>query len=176
MKTILTALAMIVSSYGGAYAQTKDAKACGTKENQVCRVSKDKSSVSCYKTQYANNFKVCKGEHNYFICCQEQSRTNSTPKKTYANQEMNYVEQKGYITRNYTVVDMSVPQNQSYANTSHSSLAAGYPNSGKNACYVGDNVAENNRAPYKGCASPQSDGPEANSYRNLNVSNTRTLE
>ncbi len=177
MKKILVALIMTGFAYGGANAQQpKQTTTCGIKQNHVCRVSKDKNSVSCYKTEYAENFKVCKNNtHGYFICCEIPGLYNSTHYNYAANQpEAQETEQVDYVTvdNNHGYIDKTVPQNQSYVNTTYSLYEEDYlRTSGKKACYVGNNVAKSNRAPYEGCASPQSDGPDANKQRNLNVSN-----
>lgn len=174
MRKILVALVVTGLAYCSANGQTKQINACGVKQDHVCRASKDKKSVSCYKTQYAENFKVCKGEYGYFICCETPSVNNSTHFRFVANTPVKHEVE----TFEYTVpvarempVDMTVPQNQSYVNTSYSTSGSNTSgNSGKKACYVGNSVAESNRAPYKGCPSQQSDGPDANKQRNLNVS------
>src|SRR4051812_8913481 len=74
MNKILTALAIAGFSWFGANAQTS----CGTSAGKVCRMSADKKSSSCYKTPYAQNFKICKGDNGYFVCCEKPNPTNST--------------------------------------------------------------------------------------------------
>jgi hypothetical protein len=179
MKKILVALVMTGLAYSGANAQSSKVKACGVKNEQVCRVSKDNKAVSCYKTKYAENFKVCKGDHGYTICCETPGLYNSTHYNYTANNAVSKeTEEYQYpATGNYnTVVDMAVPQNQSYVNTTYSLYSDSYTQkSEKKACYTGNNVAASNRAPYEGCPSPQSEGPEVNKQRNLNVSNPANM-
>lgn len=80
MKKLLVALAAGLFACTGAEAQTK--VACGKKnpdqKNTLCRIHPEKGVRACYKTKYASNFKVCKGEAGYFICCETPSPTNST--------------------------------------------------------------------------------------------------
>jgi hypothetical protein len=80
MKKLLLALTAGLFAYTGAEAQ--GTVACGKKnpneKNTLCRIHPTKGVKACYKTKYASNFKVCKGEAGYFICCQTPSPTNST--------------------------------------------------------------------------------------------------
>ena len=179
MKKIMIALVILASAFS---AQAQKAAVCGTKSDQVCR-RVGNNGVSCYKTKYAENFKVCMGTNGYFICCESPNKYNST------NYETNYVivEPKQSNIRDYDNdvvyqnrpaenVDMTVPQSQSYAVNTSSSYEGYY--TGVNhikVCYGGNNVAEQNRAPYKGCPSPQSDGPERNRQRNVNVGTHENL-
>lgn len=48
---------------------------CGRDEKQVCRKGAD-GKTECYKTNYAQNFEVCKGSAGYYICC-DPPRTSS---------------------------------------------------------------------------------------------------
>ena len=172
MKKILMALAMTGFVYVSAEAQTVK-KSCGTSENQVCRKSSGKG-ISCYKTKYAENFKVCKGNSGYFICCEEPNQTNST------RAAMQALRAKQYPADDYQ--DMSVPTaSQFVAPVSQSipqytankaSYYEGYfdtPKGKIKACYGGDNVAELTRAPWQGCNSPENDGSDKNRQRNVNV-------
>ncbi|MCD6013739.1 MAG: hypothetical protein K0Q79_3601 [Flavipsychrobacter sp.] len=183
MKKILVALVMIGTAYSTANAQSSKAKACGVKQEQVCRVSKDKKAVSCYKTQYAENFKVCKGDHGYTICCETPGVYNSTHYNFVANKAISQNNNQDQNMYQYTAtasdnmaVDMTVPQNQSYVNTTYNIYSNSYTyRGGKKACYMGNNVAASNRAPYEGCPSPQSEGPDVNKQRNLNASNPTNM-
>lgn len=179
MKKLLTVLAISVLAYAGAQAQTERINACGVKHNEVCRPSKDKNGASCYKTEYASNFKVCKSDCGYYICCETPDRNNSTfPDRALATEKdkgTQYDDGQMAVS-DRQAVDMTIPQSQSYVMQSSSDYHGFYPkNSSRKGrikvCYTGNNVAANTRAPYEGCPSPQSEGPEVNNYRNLNVSN-----
>ncbi len=65
MKKILMALGIIAVAYTGAEAQQK----CGREDKHVCRQRSDGNTVSCYETKYAQNYKVCKGDKGYYVCC-----------------------------------------------------------------------------------------------------------
>lgn len=80
MKKILMALAITAVAYTGAEAQTK----C-TNEKKVCRPGADKNSVNCYETKYAQNYKVCKGDKGYYICCGSDvtANNNAEERTTY---------------------------------------------------------------------------------------------
>ncbi len=171
----MIALVILASAYGSAVAQ--NAQTCGVKKDKVCRrVGNNK--VSCYKTDYAENFKVCMGNTGYYICCETPNQTNST-NPGYVMVERQQVYSRDYnndvVTQNEET-NMTIPQSQSYVMTSSNSYEGYYPK--KNyikVCYVGDNVAEENRAPYKGCPSPQSDGPERNRQRNVNAGSPESM-
>lgn len=177
MKKLLIAMIITGMGYCGANAQTSQINVCGVKHDKVCRLSADKKNVSCYKTKYAENFKVCKNDAGYFICCETPEYYNSTfPVQTTARvktrKAVNNEHAVNNTRENNGAVDMTIPQSQSYVMTSTGTYQGYYPKKGKiKVCYVGDNVALNSRAPYEGCESPQFDGPEANNYRNMNVSN-----
>lgn len=181
MKKILAALAITGLVVSGANAQTTRINVCGVKHDKVCRQSADKKSTSCYKTEFAQNFKVCKNQHGYYICCETPDHTNSTYGGVVAQDENRTVanQNQGWTSNNQNrpEVDMTIPQSQSYVMQSNNSYEGYYTDRNKNkrgrikVCYIGDNVAANNRAPYEGCPSPQSDGPEVNNHRNMNVSN-----
>jgi len=181
MKKILIALAMIGFAYSSAEAQERVS-------NQVCRFSS--KGVSCYKTKYAENFKVCSDDYRYFICGETPTYSNSTnPQLAVRRQRAGREDMTGYNTyaslhdNNVepsapTAMDMTAPQSQSYpANTGFgmstaTSYEGYYPK--KNyikVCYVGNNVAEENLNPYRGCPSPQSEGPAVNNARNINANN-----
>ena len=177
MKKILMALTMTGLTYCSAEAQTDSKKNCEVIQTQVCSKGRD-----CYKTKYAENFKVCKNNRGYFICCETADYNNSThPMYVVDNQQASnpndYVQTGSYAQNEASdaTVDNTVPQSQSYAGYSiikTYSYEGYYPQKGKmRSCYVGNNVAEETRAPYKGCPSPQDDGPERNRERNVNVSN-----
>ena len=161
-------------TYFSAEAQHEGKKNCEVIQTKVCVRGGD-----CYKTQYAENFKVCKNDHGYFICCEPPEYYNSTHTgfvaTNYQNPDgysQNYMQNEAY-TPNEATVSNNLPQSQSY--TGYYIVPGGtytgyYFQKGKiKACYVGDNVADLNRDPYFGCPSPQYDGPEKNNERNLNV-------
>jgi hypothetical protein len=64
MKKLMMALAVIAFAGTGAMAQ---AKKCGTNDGHVCKTYGGQSS--CYKTDYAQNYKICKGAAGYYVCC-----------------------------------------------------------------------------------------------------------
>jgi len=176
MKQILMALTITGLSFMSAEAQNT--------QSQVCRMS-PKKGESCYTTKFAENYKVCKNNSGYFICGETPNYANSTHPHFTVSSNMGYTDD-AYAMQNNTAqaqttetdIVMVAPQSQSYPNntdfgmTSSSSYEGYY---GKRnymkVCYVGDNVAENNRNPYHGCPSPQDEGPERNNERNKNVSN-----
>lgn len=168
---------MLGLAHSGANAQVK-ATTCGIKNDKVCRASPDKKSTYCYKTEYAENFKVCKNDHGYFVCCHPEAALTGQ-QKTAAKARPAYTPQ---VQDAYTAANdyqeapaATVAANQSYVNINNNkqSKARYYTNrNGKKVCYIGDNVAASTRAPYVGCASAQSEGPQVNNNRNINVNNT----
>lgn len=163
MKKILTTIALSIAAVA-AQAQTK----------LVCH--KD----HCYKTKYAQNFKVCKDEYGYKICGEQRSATNSTrpvagAKLPAAAPVYATADAPVYSMRNSQTAlpKAAVPQNQSYSaqETINPSSYGGYRRSKIKVCYLGDNVAGLNKAPYQGCPSDAWDGPEKNNNRNINVAN-----
>jgi len=178
MKKILMALIATGLTYFSAEAQNDGRKNCEVVQSQVCRKGGD-----CYKTKYAENFKVCKNDYGYFICCETATYSNSThpvymvttePKTNYME---NYMQNEAYAQNEAVDAtnESAIPQSQSYPGyniISDGSYQGYYLQKGKGkikACYGGDNVAELNRAPYQGCPSPQYDGQQKNMTRNLNV-------
>ena len=165
-------MAMIGATYNSADAQVKDEKSL------VCRKSSG-TAVSCYVTEYAENFKVCKGDNGYTICGETPDANNSTQSRlpAIAADRSNQTQYKrsSYPTGN-TQQGMLAPQSQSYpadyTTNSSSSYDSYFPAKGRmKFCKNTNNVADANQAPYKGCPSPQYDGPEKNRARNINVSN-----
>lgn len=179
MKKILGSLVIAGLSCLTANAQSTQINVCGVKSDKVCKPSADRKTSYCYKTSYAENFKICKDDYGYFICCETRGLNNATyPRLPIVEQEPPLEYQSpdvSYVNRN-TTPDKTIPQSQSYVGTSADSYEGYYINgSGMKSCYGGNNVAENNRAPYKGCPSPQSEGPAVNNRRNINVSNPVNL-
>jgi len=177
MKKILIALAIAGFTYSSAEAQVPKI-ACEAPKGKVCR--KTDGKISCYKTKYAEDFKVCKGEYGYYVCCETPNMTNSTHPKLNMASENKYpsnpmdMPDETYTNANMNV-NMTAPQSQSYPEYTMNSATSyeGYYSSKKHyikVCYGGDNVAELNRAPYNGCPTPAYDGPEVNRERNVNVS------
>jgi len=176
MKKILMALIVTGLTYFSAEAQTDGKKNCEMVQSQVCHRGGD-----CYKTKYAENFKVCKNNFGYFICCETPNYTNSThPAFVVVNDQspnymQNYMQNEVYAQNEAanTTNESAIPQSQSYAGyniISNGTYEGYYLQKGKiKACYGGNNVAALNHAPYVGCPSPQDDGPEKNLERNLNV-------
>jgi hypothetical protein len=212
MKKLIMALALAGSSYCGSQAQTlqitiydlthfngsmqeeeqqqqvsnNKISSCGVSSNRVCKMGYD-GRQSCYKTAYSENFKVCKGNSGYFICCEAPGRANAThPGFTVVTKTTDQSYTAPSITQYQSEMDMNdnavanndndaAPESQSYPSKTEmmreSAYLGNYPQSHSiRVCYVGDNVAENNQNPYHGCPSPQDDGPEKNNERNLNVS------
>ena len=175
MKKILMALALAGFACFSAEGQTNKV-ACGAPEGKVC------NKKICYKTTFAENYAVCKGDYGYYICCETPNNTNSTfPALPVAglnlykaNNEPAYVMQSSDKADNGINQSLIAPQSQSYPIYSANSATTyeGYYN-GKNrikVCSMSDNVADENRAPYLGCPSAAYDGPEKNMERNRNVS------
>ena len=164
MKRILMALAITVFAYSSVDAQSEK-QICGTRQDQVCRRSSGKA-VSCYKTKFAENYKVCKNDGGYYICCEAPNGTNSTRSASVqVNRENDF---EGYMP---TADEFLAPVSQSY-NVNRSSSYEGYyetPKSRIKACYGGNNVGELTRNPWHGCPSPENDGVDKNKQRNVNV-------
>ncbi len=179
MKTILMALTIAGLTYFSAEGQTTKKIACEAPKDKVCR--KTSHGVSCYKTKFAEDFKVCKGDYGYYICCETPNLTNSTqpklniePLTKYPSNPME-MNDETYPEGNVNI-NMTVPQSQSYPDYAMNSATTyeGYYTNRKHyirVCYGGDNVAELNNAPYHGCPTPAYDGPERNKERNKNSNN-----
>ncbi len=175
MKSIIIALAIVGFATYNAEAQKV---ACGKPEGQVCK--KSGNGTSCYKTKYAQNYKVCKGDYGYFVCCQEPNGTNSTfpplPVAAYrpiTNDNQGYVAQ---VEERDEIDESLVPQSQSYPRYSANAIVsyAGYYPGQKGkirVCENTNNVAKANWQAYQGCPTPAYDGPEKNKGRNVNVAN-----
>jgi len=162
MKKILMALVIAGLAYSSAEAQAT---------KQVCRMS-SKKGISCYKTKYAQNFPICKTDYGYAVCGETPDFKNSTYPKMNAvvrnNDEDMPVESSqewsGYRPQE-SMEDMT-PKSQSYPDYQENApvpYGASYDEQRKGQvkyCYFGDNAAELNRNPYKGCPSPQYDGPD----------------
>lgn len=154
-------------TYSATQAQSREKDYCGVSHGQVCKGS-HKIGYHCYKTRYAQNFKVCKNDNGYFICCETPNRRNSTHPLGYAR--INTLEQNTVSTEPI-IVNPGVAYAPGDTIVERSGSYTGYY-TGKGhikVCYGGDNVAELNRAPYQGCPSPAFDGPAENNYRNMNV-------
>jgi hypothetical protein len=178
MKNLLIALAVVGLTYSSADAQTT--KSCGVvTTGKVCKMSPNKKTTSCYKTDFAENYKVCKGDYGYFICCETPGQNNTTHPymNTIASKPNTMQFEPPFVATAPPERDMT-PQSQSYAYEVNSANSYEGYYTDKNfikVCYFGDNVALNNQNPYKGCPSPQSEGPEVNRQRNVNVSNPVSL-
>jgi len=176
MKKLLMALAVAGLLSNTADAQSTKINACGVNKGKVCRTSGN--NKHCYKTKFAENFKVCRNDNGYFICCESPNRRNSTYRSvaTARAQQPYQPEYAANKNQNNSEVDLSIPQSQSYVGGTSNSYQGYYPQKGHiKVCYVGENVAENNRNPYQGCPSPQFEGPDVNAGRNINVSNPVSL-
>jgi hypothetical protein len=124
MKRIIIAMTIAGFIYPEVKAQTAKTVVCGSKQENVCRISKDRKTVSCYKTGYAENFNVCKNNSGYFICCETPGYNNSTYRGfVIINESGNYSDpgemQSKYITwaNEKKTADLISPVNQSYINT-----------------------------------------------------------
>ena len=166
MEKILMALMVLSFTYLGANAQATDKNYCGVSHGKVCKGSKA-NGYHCYKTKYAQNFKVCKSDFGYFICCENPSSTNTTHAVLAAIPSSN----QRYSSARTAPENQSFPwENYDQAIINSRSYEGYYqPKSSIKVCYTGNNVAALTRAPYQGCPSPQSEGPEVNNVRNLNV-------
>src|SRR4051812_5332282 len=115
MKKILILLAIAGLVNYSADAQTTRINACGVNKGKVCRLSPNKRNASCYKTKFAENFKVCKGGDGYFICCESPGKFNSTfQEMPVVRTRRPYQPEYASNKRNDAEVDMSIPQSQSY--------------------------------------------------------------
>ena len=176
MKKILIALAMSGFVYCSAEAQTDGKKNCGTTQDRVCRKSSD-NSISCYKTKYAENFKVCKGNFGYYICCEAPENSNSTRPSATAvamNQYSRDYDNQVQADNQNNAANFVAPVSQSFLEYSANASTSyeGYYNTPKGkmkVCYGGDNVAELTHNPWVGCPSPENDGPDKNNQRNMNI-------
>ncbi|MCW3123761.1 MAG: hypothetical protein JWQ38_3253 [Flavipsychrobacter sp.] len=188
MKNLIIALAIVGFTYSSAEAQSTE-KICPAPKGKVCR-----KGGSCYKTKFAYDFKVCKGDYGYFICCEEPTYSNSTHPRvnmvSTRNRDNGDLTRDEFITMNSNGITVSqqpsendeqqkmiAPQSQSYpeyAMNTATSYEGYYSNKGRHyikVCYGGDNVAELNAAAYHGCPTPAYDGPQANKARNVNSNN-----
>lgn len=179
MKKIFMALTFAAFGWFSAEAQTETKTiACGAPEGKVCHRN------GCYKTKFAENYAVCKGEYGYYICCEEPNANNATfPPILLAGlrpyKDANAYEEPVYQGNEKPEPgmdpDVIAPQSQSYPRYVHNATV---PYDGYTAkktrihvCSNTDNVAENNRQAYAGCPTPAYDGPDRNMDRNRNVSN-----
>lgn len=119
MKYLIGALAIAIVACVTAAAQSSKTQMCGTQNDKVCKISADRHSVSCYNTKFAENFKVCKNENGYFICCETPGPANTT--FAYASGQDSYEAPEHARTVNYintgSNYDPTVPQSQSYVGT-----------------------------------------------------------
>lgn len=184
MKKILAALAIAGFTYLSAEAQTKPLIACEAPKGKVCHRSAH--GVSCYKTSYAEDYKVCKNNNGYYICCESPNRTNSTWSRGAIAEAFNTNEYTGNMDESIVLqsvtpgdeagytgapAGMIAPQSQSYPAYSNNvcATASGCKKNYIKVCYGGSNVAELNRAAYQGCPTPAYDGPDRNRARNINA-------
>jgi hypothetical protein len=78
MKNIMITLVIVAFAHTSANAQVKNAANCGTNDNVVCKTTTEGTAEFCYKTEYAQNYPVCKGENGYYICCNRPKKQNNT--------------------------------------------------------------------------------------------------
>jgi hypothetical protein len=169
MKKLLTMLVLAGLACSNAMAQSK----------YVCKNTRNPEKPQCYKTDYNHNFKVCKDAYGYHICGRERTYATATAPKlpmVAPNRAPVYSMESSNTAMPQNLV---APQSQSYPSAYAGEGAMttgsyqGYRSRGTGkikVCYIGDNVAELNRAAYNGCTTPAWEGPEKNNVRNLNVS------
>lgn len=134
MKKILMALAMTATVYGGATAQTKTK--CVNDEKKVCKPTADKNAVSCYETNYAQNYKVCKGKAGYYVCCHTPVEVTAVTIRT--------------IDNSYDGYDAALPEdNGAIATLSEESTTAGTGIAGEHDKQVCRKGADGKPACYK---------------------------
>jgi hypothetical protein len=156
-------------------------------QTEVCDVN-GQGQLACYKTAYAENFKVCKNNKGYHICGETPNYYNSThpgftvpdattkPCVVADGREQATAEnaEQGDLAAAPTA-----PTSQSYpadylAGNVGSTIMDNYP--ARHYIKVADeDVPAMCRAPYEGLPSPQDDGPGRNNARNINVSNPAPL-
>ena len=68
MKKISVVIAAMSCFSAGLNGQTTPTDIQAGNQSLVCKPIQGKSDVSCYKSNYAENFKVCKNENGYYIC------------------------------------------------------------------------------------------------------------
>lgn len=155
-------LALMIAAAGNISAQAQNTPVCGVKVNEVCRTSNNRSY--CYKTNFAYNYSVCKNNNGYTICCEAPNYYNSThPAFIVADGKAG------------TSGEATAPETQYYVMHSKTSPDQHHTSGEETACYMGNNAAKLTRNPYKGCPSPQYDGPEDNRRRNVNVANPEPM-
>lgn len=69
MKQVIIALGFLAFSSIGANAQVQ--RHCGIDKDYVCH--KCGQTADCYKTDYSQNYPVCKGPNGYYICCSKDA-------------------------------------------------------------------------------------------------------
>lgn len=120
MKKILASLTIAMFTYFSANAQAPLINVGGAKQTKVCSISQDRKNISCYTTQYAENFKVCKSDYGYYICGETPGYNNSTYSsfQEVADTKSGAAQyQYANLVRSRKPVDITIPQSQSYVNT-----------------------------------------------------------
>ncbi len=112
MKKILMALAVIAVAYTGAQAQAKktNIEKCGVDEKQVCK--EYNGSKSCYPSNFAQNYKVCKGANGYYVCCLANQPANPAYTSDVLNISQYQDKQVAAEPVNYNVTDNSAPEKE----------------------------------------------------------------
>jgi len=119
MKKIIVCIAVVGLAHLSTNAQTVAINACGKKQDKVCMASKDGKTNSCYKTQFAESYKVCKNINGYYICCETPNNTNSTFSwvRVVTQEHPEGIEYYNTsFSGNGKTADATTPQNQSYIN------------------------------------------------------------
>jgi hypothetical protein len=158
MKKIMIALILAGMAYSAADAQ---------EVKQVCRKTAN-NSTSCYKTKYAQNFPICKTDFGYAVCDEPRTYSNSTHSAVPVVMNEGDLQMPPFEARQEAAEAMQpqTPRSQSFPEYNDQETVpygANYDESIRSSqyCYFGDNVAELNRNPYKGCPAPAYDGTEA---------------
>ena len=120
MKKLATLLAIVSIGCIIANAQTSLINVTGKSNTKICKTVAGGNGISCYKTTFAENFKVCKSADGYYICSEVPGYFNSTYLRftgvTEYEQESVH-DQYTLPARKTEVDDKTVPQSQSYVNT-----------------------------------------------------------
>ena len=120
MKKILVVIAAMSCFSAGLNGQTTSTDIRAGNQTLVCKPVQGKSNVSCYKSNYAENFKVCKNENGYYICsCVPEYLDSSFMKYIGAYNRPNnlYPNQYTLPATKKTINNKTVSQSQSYNNT-----------------------------------------------------------
>ncbi len=120
MIKILVVITSLICISEGLNGQTTNKGLQAENKTLVCKPVQGKSDVSCYKTNYAENFKVYKNENGYYICSGIPEYLDSS----FLNLIGAYNKPNDLYQNQYTLPatkkaaeDKTVAQSQSYSNT-----------------------------------------------------------